>query len=399
MATLKVKLRPSSVGNKKGTIYYQLTHRRKVRQITSSVHLLPQDWDGETQCVRPSVADSGKLQNRIDADLRLLRRMIRRREAVGDDYDVDEIVAGFRQPHSRQYVLSYLRDQIVGLRNARRLGTARNYERTLNSFSQFLGGDDIPFGMMTELLVHDYGVYLEQRGIVRNSISFYMRILRSVYNKAVRQHYVEQTFPFQNVYTGIDRTRKRAVGEEVIRQLYRLDLGGQPALDFARDLFIFSYCTRGMAFVDMAYLKKRDVSNGTICYMRHKTRQLLCIKVEAPLSCILDKYALRTQGSPFVFPILRGRDAEEDFKAYQTALNTQNRMLRKLAQLLPEYCKLTSYTSRHTWATAARDHNVPLSVISAGLGHTSERTTRIYLTMLENSVIDSANHLLLQNLQ
>lgn len=399
MATLKVKLRPSSVGNKKGTIYYQLTHRRKVRQITSSVHLLPQDWDGETQCVRPSVVDSGELQNRIDADLRLLRRMIRCREAVGDDYDVDEIVAGFRRPHSRQYVLSYLRDQIVWLRNARRLGTARNYERTLNSFSQFLGGDDIPFGMMTELLVHDYGVYLEQRGIVRNSISFYMRILRSVYNKAVRQHYVEQTFPFQNVYTGIDRTRKRAVGEEVIRQLYRLDLGRQPALDFARDLFIFSYCSRGMAFVDMAYLKKRNVSNGTICYMRHKTRQLLCIKVETPLSCILDKYALRTQGSPFVFPILRGRDAEEDFKAYQTALNTQNRMLRKLAQLLPEYCKLTSYTSRHTWATAARDHNVPLSVISAGLGHTSERTTRIYLTMLENSVIDSANHLLLQNLQ
>lgn len=70
---------------------------------------------------------------------------------------------------------------------------------------------------------------------------------------------------------------------------------------------------------------------------------------------------------------------------------THNRLLGKLSEMLDCKCKLTSYTSRHSWATAARNHNVPISVISQGMGHTSEQTTQIYLTTLENSVIDNAN--------
>ena len=57
------------------------------------------------------------------------------------------------------------------------------------------------------------------------------------------------------------------------------------------------------------------------------------------------------------------------------------------------------YTARHSWATAARNHQVPVSVISAGMGHTSERTTQIYLTMLENSLIDNANRGILKSLR
>ena len=45
MATVKVKLRPSTVPGKAGTIYYQLTHLRQVKQITTKIHLHPQDWD------------------------------------------------------------------------------------------------------------------------------------------------------------------------------------------------------------------------------------------------------------------------------------------------------------------------------------------------------------------
>mgnify|MGYP007087747984 FL=1 len=107
---------------------------------------------------------------------------------------------------------------------------------------------------------------MKRRGVVRNTISFYMRILRSIYNKAVKLHLAEQTFPFQNVYTGIDRTCKRAVGEEVICRLNQLDLRDSAALSFARDLFIFSYGTRGMAFVDLAYLRKTNVCGDMLRY-------------------------------------------------------------------------------------------------------------------------------------
>ena len=87
------------------------------------------------------------------------------------------------------------------------------------------------------------------------------------------------------------------------------------------------------------------------------------------------------------------------YAQYQVALNYYNRLLKKLSKRLKLEQGLSSYTSRHSWATAARNHNVPLPVISAGMGHTSERTTQIYLMMLENSVIDRANHGIVASLE
>lgn len=66
--------------------------------------------------------------------------------------------------------------------------------------------------------------------------------------------------------------------------------------------------------------------------------------------------------------------------------------------MLPAGCKLTSYTSRHSWATAARNHNVLISVISAGMGHDSEQTTQIYLASLGTEVVDKANSMILNSL-
>lgn len=286
-------------------------------------------------------------------------------------------------------VLDFMCSHIKQLRATNRFGTALNYEKTMKNFVEFLGGVNLPFSAMTERLIADYNAFLVQRGMVRNSISFYMRIMRAVYNKAVRQKLVEQSHPFTEVYTGIDRTRKRAVSESIIAQLYRLELPNDSQLAFVRDVFVFSYCTRGMAFVDIAYLKKENIQNDMICYARRKTGQLLSIRIEPSIQRIIDRYD--DSDSPYVFPILSSLDATEAYEQYEMALNNYNRLLGRLSKTLDCGCKLTSYTSRHSWATAARNHNVPISIISAGLGHTSEQTTQIYLTSLENSVIDSAN--------
>ena len=151
-------------------------------------------------------------------------------------------------------VAESMRREIDELTNSNRLGTARNYRRALNSFMSFLGAKDIPFSAVTESLIDEYNGFLIRRGVVRNTVSFYMRILRAVYNKSVRKYGIEQTYPFRHVYTGVDRTRQRAIDERFIAKLWRLDLTDAPSLSLARDLFIFSYCARGMAFVDMAYL-------------------------------------------------------------------------------------------------------------------------------------------------
>ena len=396
MATIKVKLRPSSVVERAGTIYYQVTHRRATQQITTNIRLQPDEWDTIGEQVVVSVADKNIIQNRIDSDIALLKRIVKDLNNSGVTYSVGDIVKRFKSPECHVLVLDFMQNQIRLMRNANRLGTALNYEKTMKNFVKFLGGVNLPFSAMTEQVIADYNAFLVQRGMVRNSISFYMRIMRAVYNKAVRQKLVEQSHPFTEVYTGIDRTRKRAVSESVISQLYKLNLAEGTPLALARDIFIFSYCTRGMAFVDIAYQKRENIQNGVICYARRKTGQLLSVRIEPSIQRIIDRYSSAL--SPYVFPILTSTETKPAYEEYQVAINNHNRQLRRLSKMLPAGCKLTSYTSRHSWATAARNHNVPISVISAGMGHTSEQTTQIYLTMLENSVIDDANQGLIRSL-
>ncbi len=295
-------------------------------------------------------------------------------------------------------VAAFFEEYIQYYTRGKRLGTARNYNRTLHSLQAFLGSADLPLSGIDEKFVANYEKWLLEKGVSRNSSSFYLRNLRSIYNKAVQGGLVAQTFPFRNVYTGVDRTRKRAVDEAEILRLLQLDLDYSKPLTLARDLFVFSYCARGMSFVDISFLKKRDVADGMISYVRRKTGQRLSVRIEPCIEKIIKRYAAATEKSIYVFPVITASEPEAAYKQYQIALNYHNRKLKILGREIGNDFPLSSYTARHTWATAARRHNVPLAVISEGMGHTSERTTQIYLASLENSVIDEANKRLLQQL-
>ena len=410
MATISVKLRASSIAGKAGTVYYQVTHRRVIRQITTDIHILPEDWDGKQQCLKQQAsgqqtdgrqtpgqpASSAALQSRIQGDTALLRRIVRELDASGEPYTAEEVVRRFRKPDRTVMILAFMQEQIELLRLCNRLGTAQNYGYAMRRFARFLGGD-VPIASVTEQLIERFNADLSQHGMVRNTVSFYMRILRSVYNKAVRNGLAEQTAPFRNVYTGIDRTRKRAVGENVIARFIGLDIPQPSQLALTRDLFLFSFYTRGMSFVDMAYLRCDNISDGMIHYVRRKTGQEIVIRVEPEMQRIIERYADGER--PYVFPILNSENPEKTYAEYRIALTYYNRLLKQLCNMANIPQRLSFYTARHSWATAARNHQVPVSVISAGMGHTSERTTQIYLTMLENSLIDNANRGILESLR
>jgi len=153
-----------------------------------------------------------------------------------------------------------------------------------------------------------------------------------------------------------------------------------------------------MAFVDMAFLCKKNIHNGYICYTRKKTGQQLVIRVEPLIQKIISRYAGQTKRSQYLLPIISSEDPVIAFSQYQTALGYYNKLLKRISKILDLDISLSSYTARHSWATAARNHNVPISVISAGMGHTTEKTTQIYLASLESSVIDQANQSILSAL-
>ena len=99
-----------------------------------------------------------------------------------------------------------------------------------------------------------YQAWLKQRDAKPNTISFYIRILRAVYNRAVDKELTEDHRPFRHCFTGLEKTVKRAVPLSTLRKIRNLDLTREPLLDFARDLFMFSFYTRGMSFIDIAHL-------------------------------------------------------------------------------------------------------------------------------------------------
>lgn len=402
MARIRIKLRLSTVPGKAGTIYYQISHKKEVKHITTNIRLLPEEWDDEQDRVRtPILSEESRLsavQRQLDNEFGQLRRLVESLESSGRAFRTRDIVAKFQDSRSKLFVLAYGDRLIKRLIVKGRLGSARNLSCTLSSFSAFLGGKDIPFSLLNELLVGEYADWLSRRGLIPNSSSFYMRNLRSVYNKAVLEEGISQSFPFQNVYTGISKTAKRSVSEETVIRLKELDLSEKPGLCLARDLFLFSYCTRGMCFVDIAYLRQRNIINGYICYTRRKTGQRLSVRIEPCVQEIINRYRVAVSGTSYLFPILRSEDEKISYNQYQTGLRYYNKQLKKLASLLQENLVLTSYTSRHTWATIARKHNVPVSVISDGMGHTSEKTTLIYLSSIDTSIIDRANEELVSSL-
>lgn len=189
---------------------------------------------------------------------------------------------------------------------------------------------------------------------------------------------------------------KRTVSLEAIKRIKELDLTLKPHLAYARDMFLFSFYTRGMSFIDMAYLLKSNLKDGILTYRRRKTGQQLSVKWERCMEDIVAKYK-ETYNTDYLLPIITNPLADGR-KQYRNAIYRVNTALKEVARQAGLAVPLTMYCARHGWASIAKSKNIPLSVISEGMGHDSEETTRIYLASLDTSVIDEANSLILKSL-
>ena len=400
MTTVKVKFRPSTVEGRPGTIVYFVTHRRVVRQITTAYKVFPGEWDDKRS---GPVAASGTERTALVKDMaRSIRRDMERLERIfgglrdgGHEFSADEVVRLFHDAEKGESFFGFMEEVISRLQKLGKERTAENYNTALNSFKRFRGGHDIAPDEMDADLMMEYEAHLKSRDVFMNSVSFYNRILRAVYNRAVEKGMTVQRYPFRHVYTGIDKTVKRAVPLATIRRIKDLDLSLKPSLDFARNMFLFSFYTRGMSFIDMAYLRKKDLQDGILSYRRRKTGQRLVIRWEKSMQEIIDKYPANE--SDYLLPIIRAEGDER--LQYRNALRLVNNRLKDISALVGLQGKLTMYVSRHSWASIAKSQNIPLSVISAGMGHDSENTTQIYLAALDNAAIDKANDLILSKLE
>ncbi|CDN30145.1 Integrase [Mucinivorans hirudinis] len=388
MISIRVKHRPSTIPNKEGVIYYQLIHNRVSKLINTSYRLYTNEWDKENSII--NIAKAGyhrraylhNIENQILRDINNLQRI------ATQGGDIASVIKDYSRL-GKENLLFCFAERIAGeLTSQGRTKSSISYKTALRSFSTFRNGNDIALSEIKPPIIKQYEQYLRAKQVCNNSVSFYMRILRAIYNRAVEEGFCEQCFPFKGVYVGIDKTIKRAVEEDVISRLKAADLSDRRRIEFARDMFMFSFYTRGMAFVDIAHLTHANIKDDYIVYQRHKTGQELIIKIEPCLRHIIAKYS--DAESKYLLPILTGENPN-----YESALRLQNIRLKKLSELLGLTPHLTSYVARHSWATLAKRKGVSTQIISECMGHSNEKTTLIYLSSLDRSVIDQANAKLL----
>lgn len=283
-----------------------------------------------------------------------------------------------------------IEDQIRQMEAAGKKRTAQIYRTALNNFMRFREGEDLPLVSLDQKTLLAYESWMRERGLMRNSSSFYLRSLRSVWHKALGRRVV-QPDPFDDVYTSVDKTVKRALQLSDIKKLKSMRLEGDEA--WARDMFMMSFYTRGMAFVDMAFLRKTDLRSGLLTYYRRKTGQQLVIRWEPCMQEIVDRWG--PNPTQFLLPIIVRTDLPA-YNLYKYAIARANRNLHLIGWKLKLRGPLTMYVARHSWASIAHSQHVPLSVISEGLGHDNERTTSIYLASLDQHQIDAANRSILR---
>lgn len=404
--------RPASCGAGQGTLSLRIIRHRVARTVSTSYVLSAGEWDGDRQkVVCPDGSLPGRkrelsvIESKIKKDRLRIFKSLERFEARGN-YSSQEVADHFRRQREGQLFCAYIERKVSKLNKEERFGTAHTYKFAAVSFLHFLGNKDIRMEKIDPLLIKDYERYLQEKGNSRNTISSYMRLLRAAYNELQKEtgfpERKSKQNPFLGVFTGNAKTQKRAI--EVVEVSRLMDAASSTTPlhvrgEASRDLFLFSLFAQGMSFSDMANLKKENIEGGTLQYNRKKTGQTITVKVEEPMKAIIDRYADPASG--YIFPILRKvehGDKLAQWKAANTALAAYNTNLKELSLMVGITKHVTSYVSRHTWASLASLVGVPIATISRGMGHQSEKTTRIYIANYGYSDVEEANKKILSRL-
>lgn len=382
----------------------RLGHHERTTSIPIGISLKEKDWDDSSKLVKKSYVglnSVSRLNNLIQkkkADAMDILLKLDETEQL-DLLPITDLKDKILRQHTKLSFFQYGEQQVQDLLKANRIGTARSYSGVLRVLKKYNGGKDLFFEQITFSFLTKFETNHRSNGNGTNGLAVYMRTIRAIYNKAIKEGFVEkELYPFNDYKIKTAPTKKRALDWDLLKEIISLELKQDHICFNARNYFLASYMMYGMNFTDMAFLLKSDIVNGRIMYRRKKTSKLYDIKVTEGLQTILNHYINKNAESPYVFPIVKRENSLNQEKDIQWARKRYNKKLKKLAELCGIDSNLTSYVSRHSFATQAMHKSIPLNAISSMLGHSSLKTTEIYLKSLPSNVLDDYNLTILKNL-
>lgn len=300
-------------------------------------------------------------------------------------------------------VFEFFETRINEMKAQNHLANSVVYDSDRRVLGKFHPNKNLAFTDIDYKFLTRYEGFLKERGNNGGGIANHMRTLRALINEAIKRGYFsKELYPYRDKFNSNGYTfshiksdaRPRALSEKDMQKIKDFPLTEYPDLNFGYKIFMFTYYSRGMNITDIAKLKKSNLYNNRINYTRTKTEKPLSVLLSKPLTDIIKEF--ENPNSDYLFPILN--------ETYQTAQEIKTRIanmtkqvnerLKKIAKILEINVNLTTYVSRHTYATTLKRKGVGISKISELLGHSEESTTTAYLKKFEDSELDESDSLL-----
>jgi integrase/recombinase XerD len=382
-------------------IVLRLTHNRITRFIPTGFSVLPDEWNPEKETVvskRIPVKEVKIINNRILQKKSDANTIILELEKFGDlsNMDVSEVKAKILNKSPKLYFKEYAEKLVKEFKKAKKLGNAFVYEQAINFVERHSNYKNLTFEQINFNMLKHFETQHLANGKAYNGLSFYLRTIRAIFNRAIDEKLIKRDiYPFDNYSIKETKTVKRAIRKSDIDKIRDAQFEPGTNIWHAHNYFMFSFYNIGMNFADMAFLKMKNIIDGRIDYTRAKTGKHYSIKISEPTKAILRLYIDGKKADDFIFPIIKRKEPEQQMMDLMNERKTYNKWLNKIGKQVEIESKLTSYVARHSWATIAKDLNVPISVISEGLGHEDIKTTQIYLDSFDDDVIDKANELII----
>lgn len=396
MTTIKflLKKKPNSVGTY--PICIQLIKDRKNTTLSLSKAIKLEDWSSDTQRVKSQHRSNKAINNFINKYQNLLEDHIHDLELKGVEYSLADLVSAVKSGFSTKgRILSYTQyQQSIIDENAKTAKRSTNnfYKDTLNSIKRCAGKEEIHFYEITPNFLFKYETYMRSNSISDATIGIRMRTLRSVINKAIKSELIpESYYPFRTYKiknARNDNSKEILTVEELEKLKEYIPL--TPNLELAKDMFLFSYYSRGINFIDLLQLKPQNITNLSITYIRSKTGVVVSFKLYEKSEAILNRYKDVLLSSPYLFPFLRISNPEKNTidNLKKKKLKQINKSLKLIMQELSIKKNITYYCARHTFATHLKFNNISIDIIREALGHKDINSTISYLKTLPSNQLD-----------
>lgn len=370
--------------------------QRKFKSIGVSIH--QNNWDFLKQKPKPT-CPNGELILKIILDkFTEVQKQILTFSANQKEFTLTKLLDAGKTSPKEKTVGEFYAHLIQQYKNENKVGNRLVYKTSFNSIKEFSNGKlNLMFADIDLVWLNKYEKWLRAKGNKETTMSVLFRTLRSAYNKAIEANCASRaTYPFDQFRVGkFDvKTQKRAISKLDMLMIMNADLSAESeSLNLTRDVFIFSYLCGGINFTDIANLKADNIINGRLEYVRQKTGKKLSFKLSEQALLIVSLYTKDVFKRGYLFPML-------DKSRHITALQKQNRIhkllvrtnkeLKSIAVICGLDFNISSYCSRHSFATILKNSGVNVSLISEALGHQNIAVTAIYLDSFDNQQVDEA---------